>query len=106
MNFDIGPTLLTWLERERPVLLDALRAADRDSIAQFGRGSAMAQPYHHPILPLCDDIDRETEVVWGLACFERVFGRPAEGMWLSETAVDTATLEIVAKQICAPPRPD
>ena len=96
VNFDFGPTLLSWLERERPVVIEALQAADRDSIGQFGHGSAMAQPFHHPILPLCDDLDRTTEVIWGLAYFERVFGRPAEGMWLSETAVDTATLEVLA----------
>lgn len=98
INFDFGPTLLSWLERERPVLLEGLRTADRDSIARFGRGSAMAQPFHHPILPLCDDADRETEVIWGVAYFERVFGRAAEGMWLSETAIDTPTLEAVAAQ--------
>jgi len=98
MNFDFGPTLLSWLERERPVVLEALKVADRDSIARFGRGSALAQPFHHPILPLCDAADRVTEVAWGLAYFERVFGRPAEGMWLSETAVDTATLEVLAAQ--------
>ncbi len=98
MSFDIGPTLLNWLERERPIVLDALREADRESAAVFGRGSAMAQPYHHPILPLCDDIDRRTEVRWGLAAFERVFGRMADGMWLSETAVDVPTLETVAAE--------
>lgn len=97
MNFDFGPTLLSWLGLERPVLLEGLRSADRDSISRFGRGSAMAQPFHHPILPLCDDLDRETEVVWGLTYFSMVFGRPAEGMWLSETAIDTSTLEAVAK---------
>ncbi|MAY79260.1 MAG: 4-alpha-glucanotransferase [Deltaproteobacteria bacterium] len=93
MNFDFGPTLLSWLEKERPVLLNALRAADRDSVAVFGRGSAIAQPFHHPILPLCDDQDRKTEIQWGLTYFERIFDRPAEGIWLSETAVDTPTLE-------------
>jgi len=98
MTFDFGPTLLRWLEEQRPVLLEGLRRADRDSIARFGHGSAMAQPYHHPILPLCDDSDRRTEVAWGLACFERIFERPADGMWLSECAVDTPTLEVLAEQ--------
>jgi len=78
------------------VILDGLRIADRRSQERFGRGSAIAQPYHHPILPLCDDLDRVTEVQWGLAVFERVFERAADGIWLSETAVDLPTLETVA----------
>ena len=57
INFDFGPTLLNWLDRNHPVVLEQLRKADRDSIARFGKGSAIAQPYHHPILPLCDDQD-------------------------------------------------
>lgn len=96
ITFDIGPTLLSWIAAQRPVILDGLRIADRRSQERFGRGSAIAQPYHHPILPLCDDADRVTEVQWGLAVFERVFERPADGIWLSETAVDLPTLETVA----------
>ncbi len=98
LTFDFGPTLLGWLEEQRPVLLEGIRRADRDSVVAFGAGSAMAQPYHHPILPLCDEDDRRTEISWGLACFRRIFERPAEGMWLSECAVDTPTLEALAAQ--------
>ena len=35
MNFDFGPTLLSWLALERPVLLEGLRSADRDSISRL-----------------------------------------------------------------------
>ncbi|MEE2755220.1 MAG: 4-alpha-glucanotransferase [Myxococcota bacterium] len=98
INFDFGPTLLNWLDRNHPVVLEQLRKADRDSIARFGKGSAIAQPYHHPILPLCDDQDRKTEIRWGLAVFERCFGRKSEGIWLAETAVDTPTLECLVDE--------
>ena len=98
ITFDFGPTLLHWLERNHPVVLEAIRRADRDSISQFGHGSAMAQPYHHPILPLCDTLDLDTEIAWGLDIFEQTFERPAEGMWLSECAVNTATLEALARR--------
>ncbi len=96
ISFDMGPTLLEWIVKNEPALLSALRAADRQSISRFGRGSALAQPYHHPILPLCSPADRRTEIAWGLAVFRRVFRRDAEGMWMPETAMDMATLEALA----------
>src|SRR5262249_7291991 len=55
-----------------------------------------AQPYNHMILPLADDRDRRTQVLWGVADFRRRFGRDPEGMWLPETAADTAALEALA----------
>jgi alpha-amylase/alpha-mannosidase (GH57 family) len=37
-------------------------------------------------------------VIWGLADFAHRFGRPAEGMWLPEAAVNTDSLEALAAQ--------
>jgi len=91
MSFDFGPTLLGWLARRAPETYRAILYADR-----VGRGS-MAQAYAHPILPLCNERDRETQVRWGLRDFALRFGRPAEGMWLPETAVDVPTLETLAR---------
>lgn len=97
MSFNMGPTLLSWLERHAPATYAAVVAADAESRARFGgHGSALAQAYNHMILPLADARDKRTQVVWGVADFERRFGRRPEGMWLPETAVDTATLEALA----------
>ncbi len=97
MSFDVGPTLLTWLEREAPDVHASLVAADRRSRDRFsGHGSAMAQGYHHVILPLASPRDQLTQVRWGVADFRRRFGRDPEGMWLPECAVDTASLEALA----------
>lgn len=96
MSFDFGPTLLSWLERERPDIHERVVAADQDAVRRLGHGSAMAQGYHHSILPLADPRDRRTELVWGLADFRRRFGREAEGLWLPECAADDATLADVA----------
>lgn len=99
MSFDFGPTLLSYLAREQRDVLDAIVAADRDACRRFGgHGSAIAQSYSHSILPLAGPRDRRTEVRWGLRDFEIRFGRPSEGLWLPECAVDTPTLETLADE--------
>ncbi len=92
LSFNFGPTLLRWLDRHDPAVVTRLREADRASLARCGHGNAMAQGYSHAILPFCDALDRLTEIRWGLADFARRFGRPAEGLWLPETAADEPTL--------------
>ena len=57
----------------------------------------MAQVYNHIIMPLANTRDRVTQIRWGIADFESRFQRKPEGMWLSETAVDTETLELLAQ---------
>ncbi len=97
MSFNFGPTLLSWLEREKPSVYEAILDADRESQERFGgHGSALAQGYNHIILPLANREEKEFQVVWGLRDFESRFGREAEGMWLPETAVDLESLEVLA----------
>ncbi|HKI00366.1 MAG TPA: DUF3536 domain-containing protein [Thermoanaerobaculia bacterium] len=98
ISFNFGPTLLAWLEAKEPEVYRSILEADELSRARFsGHGSAMAQGYHHVILPLATSRDKRTQILWGLADFERRFGRPAEGMWLPETAVDLESLDIMAE---------
>jgi hypothetical protein len=93
LSFNFGPTLLTWVQRYHPHTYEKILAADRASVvAHQGHGNAMAQAYHHAILPLCNERDRRTEILWGLADFRIRFGREAESMWLPETACDPPTL--------------
>ncbi len=97
ISFNFGPTLLSWLERHAPDVYGAVRSADQESRSRFsGHGSAIAQPYHHVILPLATRQEKETEIVWGIRDFQSRFGRPPEGMWFPETAVDLETLEVAA----------
>jgi alpha-amylase/alpha-mannosidase (GH57 family) len=99
ISFNFGPTLLSWMERARPDVYEAIVAADRSSAQRFGgHGSAIAQAYNHSILPLCTPRDRVTQIRWGIRDFERRFERRPEGIWLPETAVDTPTLEAVADE--------
>jgi hypothetical protein len=97
MSFDVGPTLLDWLERAAPATYSAIIEADRRSLSRRGHGNALAHPYHHVILPLCSRRDKVTEVRWGITDFRRRFGREPEGMWLPEAAVDEETLDVLAE---------
>ncbi len=98
LSFNVGPTLLDWLERERPSLYKRVLDADKAGTGEDGIGPAIAQPYFHVILPLASRRDKETLVRWGLADFEARFGRKAKGMWLPETAVDDETLDVLASE--------
>lgn len=97
ISFNFGPTLLWWLKDCEPGIYQAILNADRESQKNHsGHGSAIAQVYNHIIMPLANRRDKITQVIWGIKDFESRFGRKAEGMWLSETAVDLETLDILA----------
>jgi hypothetical protein len=92
LSFDMGPTLLSWLEEHAAEVYERIVAADRTS------RRAIAQAYGHAILPLCNDRDLRTQIRWGLADFRHRFGREAEGLWLPETAVDDRVLAALAEE--------
>jgi alpha-amylase/alpha-mannosidase (GH57 family) len=99
ISFNFGPTLLSWLERAHPETYAHILAADKESAAQRGgHGNAIAQAYGHAILPLCDERDRLTQVVWGIADFRFRFEREPEALWLPETAANDATLALLIDQ--------
>jgi hypothetical protein len=99
MSFNVGPTLMSWMEDFAPDVHASLIEADRASARRFGgHGSAMAQVYNHIIMPLASPRDRATQVRWGIADFVHRYGRRPEGMWLAECAVDLASLESLAAE--------
>jgi alpha-amylase/alpha-mannosidase (GH57 family) len=98
MSFDVGPTLLQWLEKAHPATYARIIDADRASIRRLGRGNAMAQGFHHSILPLAQPHDLRTEIRWGLADFRHRFGRDAEGLWLPETAGNNGVLSALVEE--------
>lgn len=99
MSFNFGPTLLSWMERNDPETYRAVIQSDIESRDRFsGHGSAMAQCYNHMIMPLAAPEDKETQIIWGIKDFVYRYGRRPEGMWLPETAVDLATLDLLAKE--------
>jgi alpha-amylase/alpha-mannosidase (GH57 family) len=97
ISFNFGPTLLPWLEKHFSSVYQKILDGDRESLRRFGHGNAIAQVYNHIIMPLANDRDKETEVLWGVADFERRFHRKPEALWLPETAVNYATLRVLVK---------
>lgn len=99
LSFNIGPTLMSWLEHADPEVYQRILGADRKSCDRLGgHGNAIAQVYNHIILPLANERDKRTQIRWGKADFKARFGRDPEGMWLAETAVDYSTLRILAEE--------
>jgi len=99
ISFNFGPTLLSWLQKKQPEIHQKIVEADQLSQKRFsGHGSALGQVYNHIIMPLANQADKQTQVVWGKKDFLYRFGRYPEGMWLAETAVDIETLEVLAAQ--------
>jgi alpha-amylase/alpha-mannosidase (GH57 family) len=97
MSFNFGPTLLSWLRENAPRTYRMILNGEGRSRKRYrGHSSAMAQVYNHMILPLANTRDRATQIRWGIADYKFSFGAPPEGMWLPETAVDSATLEALA----------
>ncbi len=99
MSFNMGPTLLRWLEGQDPETYQRILEADRLSCQRLGgHGNGIAQIYNHIILPLANQRDKYTQVRWGKADFVSRFGREPEGIWLAETAIDYPTLEVLADE--------
>ena len=99
ISFNFGPTLLSWLESHHRDTYQKILDADKVSAAaRGGHGNAIAQAYGHAILPLCNENDRLTQVLWGLADFRFRFGREAEALWLPETAANDDVLAVLIEQ--------
>ena len=97
MSFNMGPTLLAWMEKYAPQSYKRILDADKNSMDLYsGHGSAIAQVYNHVIMPLANTNDKYTQAIWGIKDFEKRFKRKPEGIWLAETAVDARTLEVLA----------
>ncbi|MEW6475118.1 MAG: DUF3536 domain-containing protein [Actinomycetota bacterium] len=91
LSFNVGPTLMSWLERHQPDVYGRIQEAEAG-------GGAIAQAWNHMILPLANERDVRTQIRWGLADFRHRFGREAPGMWLPETAVNQFVLSVLAEE--------
>ena len=88
MSFNMGWTLLDWIGKHHPELLQKIKE---------GSENAIATSFNHTILPLDPQEDKEIQIFWGIRAFEEFFGRKPNGFWLPELAVDKETLQILVK---------
>ncbi len=94
MSWNISPTLSYHLD---PSFLEDLKRADRLNLGnQDGHGAAIATTFHHIIMPLANTMDKYVQIQWGIEYFREIFGRPPEGFWLPECAVDLPTLSALS----------
>jgi alpha-amylase/alpha-mannosidase (GH57 family) len=91
LSFNIGPTLMSWLERHQPDVYRRIQEAESG-------GGAIAQAWNHMILPLANERDIRTQIRWGRADFRHRFGRETSGMWMPETAVNPNVLSVLAEE--------
>ena len=99
LSFNIGATLMSWIERHDVEVYQRIVEADRKSCERLnGHGNAIAQVYNHIILPLANERDQRTQIRWGKADFRSHFGRDPEGMWLAETGIDYATVKVLIEE--------
>jgi Domain of unknown function (DUF3536)/Glycosyl hydrolase family 57 len=97
LNFDVGPTLASWLQSHGKAAYRAMVRGDLLSRERrAGWGNALAQSYSHSILPLLPERDRTLQLAWGIEDFRLRFGRRPLGIWLPECAVDDDTLRSIA----------
>ncbi len=95
-SFNIGPTLMRWMETFDPLTYHAIIEQEQNNFKKYGVGNGIAQAYNHVILPLASKRDKTTQIKWGVADFEYRFGHAPLGMWLPEAGVDLETLSILA----------
>ena len=92
ISFDVGPTLTGWL---------AARGSGRRSRGSWpptAAANAVAQAFHHAILPLASARDRRTEIRWGLRDFAAPVRPAGDAFWLPETAVDRPSCATLAEE--------
>jgi alpha-amylase/alpha-mannosidase (GH57 family) len=90
VSFNVGPTLMDWLNKNDPETLKR--------IIGF-KENAIAQTYNHRIMPLIKhDEDLETQIIWGKKHFKNFFKKEPEGMWLPETATNKRVCKELVKQ--------
>ncbi|MBN2479672.1 MAG: DUF3536 domain-containing protein [Parachlamydiales bacterium] len=98
ISYNFGPTLLSWMEKnEKDIYEEIIKSDKKNDQNPLTENSAIAQCYNHIIMPLANEKDKETQILWGIKDFEYRFKRKPKGMWLPETAVDLKTLDIMQK---------
>jgi hypothetical protein len=94
-TFSLYGILREWWRSHHP---DTFRKLQKNAANTAGKEYRMVgDPYLHPILPLESPANQEMWIKIGLRSFEDDFGFRPKGFWLPETAVNSQTLGLLAK---------
>jgi Alpha-amylase/alpha-mannosidase len=96
ISYNFGPTLLSWLEKNRSDVYEKIIDADRKSLKRLGHGNAMAQGFNHTILPLDNEKDAKLQIDWGIADFINRYKRDPEGLWLPECGINGPVIDLLS----------
>jgi hypothetical protein len=97
ISYSVSEGLMKWLESNAPETYQLIIKGDGPPTEDAApRMNALATAHNHVILPLARKRDKRTQIIWGMAAFERHFGRKPLGFWLPEMAVDLETLSFLA----------
>ena len=96
MSFSVSEGLMKWFEQDAPETYKKIVDGDKQAVAAHPpAGNALATAHNHVILPLSRKRDKRTQIMWGIAAFERHYGRKPLGFWLPEMAVDIESLQFL-----------
>ena len=97
ISFNMGPSLLTWADREHPHFLEKLKEADKESIKLTGHSGIIAQAFSHTILPLDSKEVRRLDILWAIQDYKKHFRHSPEGFWCPECAVNKEVIDDLYK---------
>ena len=98
MSFNIGPTLLSFLEKNYKQVAERIKEADRISVEKYTEGNAIAQSYNHTILPLDDEDFARSQIRGDLYAFKKFFSRDSKGFWCPECAISKSVIDILFEE--------
>jgi len=97
LSFDIGESLLDWLQFRRKVVYQNIIDSAKSYSDKYQVGNMLAAPRHQAPLPTLSERDRLAQLRWGATTVQARFGYLPKGVFLPHFAANDATLQSVVQ---------